>query len=52
MTVGELIQKLSEIEDLNMPVMMWWENKVNVLNVDVLDVIIENGAVQLINEED
>ncbi len=52
MTVGELIQKLSEIEDLNMPVMMLWENRVSVLNVEILAVEIENGAVQLINEED
>jgi len=52
MTVGELIQKLSEIEDLNMPVMMLWENRVSVLNVEILAVEIEKGAVQLINEED
>jgi hypothetical protein len=52
MTVGELIQKLSQVEDLNMPVMMLWENRVSVLNVEILAVEIENGAVQLINEED
>jgi hypothetical protein len=52
MTVGELIAKLSEIDDLTMPVTMYWENKVSVLNVDIIDVVIENNEVQLINEED